>query len=154
VTLISKRLELLSELAPNAETIGFLFNPENPNAKVTLSLTQEAAGLVRRKLVVAKASTEADFENAFSTLIQQGAGALVVDSDPYFFNKRDVLVALAARHLLPATYEFREFAPIGGLMSYAPVVPDTYRQAGLMPVASSRARRRAICLYSNRSSSN
>jgi putative ABC transport system substrate-binding protein len=131
VPLIAKRMEILSELVPKVMTFGFLNNPQNPNSEVTLPLIQEAAGLVRRKLVVAKASTEAEFENAFSALIQQGAGALIVDADPFFFNKRDALVALAARHSLPATYEFREFTSIGGLLSYAPDLLETYRQAGI-----------------------
>jgi ABC-type uncharacterized transport system substrate-binding protein len=131
ILLSAKRLEILGELVPKATTIGFLINPNNPNTDVTLQQVPEAAGAIGKKLVFAKAASEADFDSAFTSIVQQGATALLVDADPFFYSRRDQLVALAERRSLPAIYEFREFTTIGGLVSYAPDVAETYRLAGV-----------------------
>ena len=77
------------------------------------------------------AGSESDFNAAFATLVQLKAGALLVSADVLFASRRDLLVALAARHKIPAIYFLREFAVAGGLMSYAPDLRDAYRQGGI-----------------------
>jgi putative ABC transport system substrate-binding protein len=127
----AKRVELLCELVPNASTIAMLTNPTYPNAEVETKDAQEAARVLGRQVHVLNASTETDFDRAFASLIQQGASALLVAADPFFSSRRDKLVALAARHAIPAIYEFREFATAGGLMSYGPSITDAYRLIGM-----------------------
>src|SRR5450631_2086384 len=87
-----------------------------PDAETQLSEVQEAARTLGVQLLVLKASSEGDFDMAFATLIQQRAGALLVASDPFLFSRRDQLIALAARHAVPAIYQFRESAVSGGLI--------------------------------------
>jgi putative ABC transport system substrate-binding protein len=84
-----------------------------------------------RKLVVKTVASEADLEPVFAALSQEGVGALIVSSDPIFTEWREQLAALAARHALPASYGFREFAVAGGLMSYGSDLPDAYHQVGI-----------------------
>jgi putative tryptophan/tyrosine transport system substrate-binding protein len=83
------------------------------------------------QLAVVTATTEAEFEPVFTRLIQQGVGALIVSSDPFFNSRREQLVALAAGHAVPTIYEWREFVEAGGLMSYGTSLPDGYRQVGI-----------------------
>jgi putative ABC transport system substrate-binding protein len=103
--LVAKQLELLRELVPTAMTISFLVNPDNPNTEERTREMQEAVRAVGRRLHLVTASAEADLEPAFAT-IQRRAGALIVPADPFFASQRDRLVALAARHALPASYPF------------------------------------------------
>ena len=83
------------------------------------------------QLVVVRANVESDFDAAFATLVQQRAGALLVCASPFFNARRQQLVVLAARHALPAIYEWRDFAEAGGLMSYGTILADAYRQVGV-----------------------
>jgi putative ABC transport system substrate-binding protein len=129
ISLTAKRLELLRELVPAADVIGILVNPSYPTAQTTLRDTQAAATMLERRLVVASAATETDFDTAFARLRDQGAGAVLVASDPFFLAQRDRLSVLAAQYKLPAIYEFRAFVAAGGLMSYAPSIGESYRQA-------------------------
>jgi putative ABC transport system substrate-binding protein len=128
--LLAKQLELLRELVPSAATIGFLVNPNNSNTEVRTREMQETVRVVGRQLHVVTASTEGELEPALAT-VQQWAGALVIAADPFFVERRDQLVALAARYALPASYPFREDAMAGGLMSYGTSQTDNYRQAGI-----------------------
>jgi putative ABC transport system substrate-binding protein len=129
--LASKRLELLHELVPNASVIGMLVNPNVPDGAAQLRDVSAAARALGLQIVVQNAGSETDFEMAFATLIQQGAGALFVSSDAFFFNRRDQLVALAARHGMAAIYQSREFAAVGGMMSYGAPFADVFRQVGV-----------------------
>ena len=127
----AKRLGLLHEIVPKAMTIGVLVNPNFLDAERQLRDVQEAAVRLGVQLVVVRANAESDFNAAFSTVVQQRAGALLVCASPYFNTRREQLVILAARHALPAIYEWRDFAAAGGLMSYGTSLADAYRQAGV-----------------------
>jgi putative tryptophan/tyrosine transport system substrate-binding protein len=131
VTSLNKRLELLSQMVPKVLTIGILANPTNPDAEIETRDAQAAAQVLGRKLIVVKASTENDFEAAFATLAEQGAGALAVAGDPYIEGHRDRLIALAARNRLPAIYVLRGDPVAGGLMSYGTSATDAARQGGV-----------------------
>jgi putative tryptophan/tyrosine transport system substrate-binding protein len=127
--LIAKQLELLRQLVP-AVTIAFLVNPDNPNTEERIKEIQDTARSVGQGLRVVTASTEAELEPAFAT-IQRRAGALIVPADPFFAIQRDRLVALAARHALPACHPIREFVVAGGLMSYGTDLADSFHQVGV-----------------------
>jgi putative ABC transport system substrate-binding protein len=127
----AKRLELLSELVPQAVVIALLVNPNNPSAEGMISDVREGARTKGVQLGILKAGTESEIDAAFETLVQLQAGALVVGTDPLFVSRREQLVALAARHAVPAIYEFREFAAAGGLISYGANLTGVFRQVGV-----------------------
>jgi putative ABC transport system substrate-binding protein len=129
--LMPKRLELLSELVPGARVIALLVNPNNATAEPQLRDVQEAARAKGVQLPILKAGTESEIDAAFASLVQLHAGALVVGTDPLFISRREQLVALAARHAVPAIYEFRDFAADGGLISYGPSLTAGFRQVGI-----------------------
>jgi putative tryptophan/tyrosine transport system substrate-binding protein len=123
-----KLLELLRELVPSTSTFALLVNPNNPNV-VDVPEIEAAANALGRRLQVLTANTERDLEAAFTTMVKRQAGALVVMPDPFFFVRREQLVALAARYAVPTIYPSREFTEIGGLMSYGPnFALDIYQQ--------------------------
>jgi putative ABC transport system substrate-binding protein len=127
----AKRLGLLHEMVPKATTIAVLVNPSLLDAENQLRDVREAAARLGVQLVVLRANAESDFDAAFATLVQQRAGALLVCASPFFNARRQQLVALAARHSVPAIYEWRDFAATGGLMSYGTVLADAYRQTAV-----------------------
>jgi putative tryptophan/tyrosine transport system substrate-binding protein len=129
--LTPKRLELLSELVPQAKVVALLVNPNNPVTEPLIRDVQEAARAKAVQLHILKAGTESEIDAAFASLVQQQAGALVVASDAFFVRRREQLVALASRDAVPAIYAFREFAASGGLISYGPSIAATYRQTGI-----------------------
>ncbi len=131
VELIPKRLELLSELVPRAGVIALLVNPNNANAEPIIRDVQEAARTKGVQLQILKAGTESEIDAAFATLVELKAGALIVGSDPFFVSRREQLVALASRYAVPAIYEGRQFAAVGGLISYGTSLTAVYRQAGV-----------------------
>jgi ABC-type uncharacterized transport system substrate-binding protein len=131
VELTPKRLELLSELVPQARVIALLVNPNNPQAEGVMRDVQEAARAKGVQLDILKVGTESEIDAAFATLAQRHAGALVVQADPFFGSRREQLVALAARYAVPAIYEFREFVATGGLISYGTSLTAVYRRAGV-----------------------
>jgi len=128
--LLPKRLELLRELVPSATLIGVLLNPNNPNSEARSRDVQEAARTIGQRILLLQAGNERDFVSAFSTLVQQRAGALVVSDDPLLSVLSEHIIALAARHALPTIYFFRLDTVNGGMMSYGANIDDQYRQAG------------------------
>jgi putative ABC transport system substrate-binding protein len=129
-TLGAKRLELLHELVPSAIVIAFLINPGNPTSESQIRDARAAAHALGVELLILNASGERDIDAAFASLIQQRANGMVVGADSFFISRRDQLVGLAARHALPAIYFLREFADIGGLISYGASITDAYRLTG------------------------
>jgi putative ABC transport system substrate-binding protein len=129
--LVAKRLELLRELIPKARVIGVLFNPNSTTtAEHQMSEAQGAARTLGLELHVVRASNELDFEPAFAALVRQRVAALLVETSPLFNNRREALIALAARHALPTIYGLREYTVDGGLVSYGTSRAEGYRQAG------------------------
>jgi putative ABC transport system substrate-binding protein len=126
-----KRLELLGELVPAATVIGFLVNPTNPVTESDTKEMQVAAATLGRQIRTLSASTEPDLNAAFATLIEQRAGALLVNNDAFFTSRHQQIAALAARHAVPAIYYLRDYVAAGGLISYGPDVRDSYRQVGI-----------------------
>jgi len=130
IELVAKRLEFVQELVPDAAGVAGLVNPKNSNAGRNVAALQEAARAKGVQLHIVEASSEGDFETAFASLAALHAGALVVGADPFFNARRSQIVVLAARHSMPAIYEWREFVDAGGLISYGPSLPGVYRQMG------------------------
>ena len=130
IELEPKRVELLSELVPQAGVIALLVNPKFPAAERIIEDAREAARAKGLQLQILKAGTESEIDAAFPSVIQLQAGGLVIGTDPFFFNRREQLVSLAARHSVPAIYELREFAAAGGLISYGTSLTAAYRQVG------------------------
>jgi putative tryptophan/tyrosine transport system substrate-binding protein len=130
-TIEAKRLEILHELAPKVSTIAVIINPNYPGAKTQSQEVQDAAAHLGVKLVMLSAGAEADIESAFASLVQQGAGALLVVQDPVLIGYRQQITALAARYAIPAVYSQRDYVVAGGFVSYGPNFPDGYRQAGV-----------------------
>jgi ABC-type uncharacterized transport system substrate-binding protein len=126
-----KRLGLLRELVPKMASIAFLVNATSPMSTLQTSLMEDAARIVGVQLMTFQAIARGDLEAAFARLVAQGPDALIVAADPFFTNRRDEIVALAALHSIPAVYEWREFVEAGGLMSYGASLKEAYRQIGL-----------------------
>jgi putative tryptophan/tyrosine transport system substrate-binding protein len=116
---------------PAAALIAVLVNPDFPPAEANAMEAENAARAVGKEVKVLKARNAAEIEDSFATMAQLRAGALLVAADPYFNTRRDRIVALAARHAIPAVYEWREFALAGGLMSYGTNLVEAYRQQGI-----------------------
>ena len=127
----AKRLELLRQLVPKATTIAMLVNPNSPNLTAERSEVQAAAQAIEQKLVILEVGSDRDIDTAFATFIDRGAGALLVGSGTFLNAQAERVVALAARHRLPAMFPQREAAFAGGLMSYGTSLTDAYRQAGV-----------------------
>jgi putative tryptophan/tyrosine transport system substrate-binding protein len=123
-------LELLHELLPGFSTVAFLVNPINRNSRIDAPAIEAAADALGKHLEVLTASTENELDTAFTTMVRQRVDALLVKPDPFFIYQRERLVALAARHALPAIYSLRVFAEIGGLTSYGTSLADQYQQIG------------------------
>jgi putative tryptophan/tyrosine transport system substrate-binding protein len=131
VELAAKRLELLHESLPTTTVVAMLVNPTTPLTEPETRGVRDAARSLGLQLHVVNASTENEIDTAFGTLVELRAGALVVSVDLFLNNQRAQIVALAARHAVPAIYGIREFATSGGLMSYGNDLADAYRQSGI-----------------------
>jgi putative ABC transport system substrate-binding protein len=128
--LTAKRLGLLHELVPKAAVIAVLLDANVPEMELQAKNAEAAGRAIGRQTLIVKAANEREFNAAFATIAQVGAGALLVGGGAAFLNQRRQLVALAARHALPASYVSREYVEAGGLMSYGPSQTDAYRRAG------------------------
>jgi len=126
----AKRLELLSELVPQAGVIALLVNPNSSSAERVIHYVQQAARAKGVQLSILKASTESEIDAAFASLIEGPAGALLVGADPFLSGRREQLVALASRHAVPSIYAWREFAASGGLISYGASLTSAFRLLG------------------------
>jgi putative ABC transport system substrate-binding protein len=125
-----KRLELLHETVPAATLIGLLLNPTYPLTEAFLRDQQAAARILGLRLHVLYASAERDFDAAFATLVQVRAGGLLIGSDAFINSRSEQLAALALRHAVPTSFQFRDGPAAGGLMSYGGSITDAYRLAG------------------------
>jgi putative ABC transport system substrate-binding protein len=126
----AKRLALLYDLVPNAQTIGILVNPGFPYAGDEVHQIEAAAHGLGQQVLILRASTPAEFDAAFDLVTREHIRALSVSADPFFDSRRDQLVALEVRHAVPVMYQFRQYSSAGGLMSYGIDPPDAYRLAG------------------------
>ena len=128
--LLPKRLELLGELLPRAVTIALLVNPSDAAHELETKEVEDAMRVTGQQMVLLRASSEGDFEPALVSAVRQRADALLVSANPFFTGRRAQLVALAARHAVPAGYPWREYADAGGLMSYGPSIAGAYHLIG------------------------
>ena len=131
IGLEEKRLSLLRDLVPKAGLIGILINPRSPDGQAQSTAMQAAARAVGQQILVVEASNDAELDAAFTALVQHRAGALAVTGDMFFNARLERIVALPARHAIPAIHSLREFAVAGGLMSYGTNVLDAYYQNGV-----------------------
>jgi putative ABC transport system substrate-binding protein len=129
--LFPKRLQLLHEIVPRPAALAFLANPNNPNAEPDLQDTRTAAAMFGRELLSLTASSADGLEDVFAAMVQRRVGGLIVGVDGLFFDRRDQIFALAARHTIPAIYESREYPVAGGLMSYGTNDRENFRQCGI-----------------------
>ena len=127
----AKQLSLLRELVPNADVVALLVDLNVPDAASRVSQVQAAARTLGLQLVVLNARTASDIDTAFAGLVRERAGALVVGAGAFLVSRRDQIIALAARHAIPAIYGFREYSADGGLISYGNDIPDAFRRAGV-----------------------
>jgi putative tryptophan/tyrosine transport system substrate-binding protein len=128
---VTKRLQLLHEIVPKVGTNAYLMNPSDPNAEIEMRGAKSAAASLRLQMTAVSASNERELDAAFTAMALQGAGALLVASDAFFFWQRNQLAALAAHHRIPAMYYLREFTLAGGLMTYGNSLSEVYRLVGL-----------------------
>jgi putative ABC transport system substrate-binding protein len=127
-----KWLQLLHEMVPTATSLALLINPTSPNLAETQSRDLQAAARSQGlQLHVLRASTEQEFETAFSSVVQLRAGGLVISSDSFFFSRSAQLAKLAIRHAIPTIFGFREFVAAGGLMSYGGTLTESFRWVGV-----------------------
>ncbi|MFL5094258.1 MAG: ABC transporter substrate-binding protein [Xanthobacteraceae bacterium] len=127
----AKRLEFLRELIPKSGVIGVLVNSNSPTAEHNRNEVSAAARAVGQPLAMLSADSDGEIETAIATLVQRQAAAILVVADPFFNSRRNELVAMMARHAVPAIYSLREYAAAGGLITYGPSVAEGYRLAGL-----------------------
>jgi len=126
-----KRIEMISELVPQAKVIALLVNPNNPIAESVIRSAQEAARTKGVQLHILEAGTEREIDAAFAALLETHAGALVLSSDGLFNSRLDQLVTLASRHAVPTIYDWRQFPAAGGLISYGPSRAGVFRELGI-----------------------
>jgi putative ABC transport system substrate-binding protein len=131
VSLVTKRLELIHSLVPNADTVGFILNPSNPTAKDQVEAMQTAAQSFAQRLEIMRVSNQTELEALSGNIARVRPKALIVGADSFLISQGKRLVALAAEHRIPAVYETRQSVALGGLASYAGDFDEGYRQAGI-----------------------
>jgi putative tryptophan/tyrosine transport system substrate-binding protein len=129
--LLQKQVGILQDLVPKSATIGVLVNPSNPRHGADARDVQAAARTLGLGVYVAAAGSEAEFDTAFVDLGRHNARALILAGDAFFSHQRNKIVALAARHAIPAIYNIRDYVLAGGLMSYAASLGEAYRHSGI-----------------------
>jgi putative tryptophan/tyrosine transport system substrate-binding protein len=129
--LATKQLGLLHELAPKAAILAVLGDPNQPELEFEVREIEAAGRAIGRQILIVKAASERELNAAFATIVEARAGALLVRGSPLFLSRRRQLVALATRHALLASYTSRDYAEVGGLMSYGPSITDAYRRVGI-----------------------
>jgi len=127
----AKRLGLLHDVVPKAETIGMLVNQNSPQGKEQMADVRAAADKLGQRLILLTGGSDAEIEMSFASLAPQQIGALLVAADPFFDPRRNRLITLSAQHGMPTLYHFRDFPLAGGLMSYGASIADLYRQVGV-----------------------
>jgi putative tryptophan/tyrosine transport system substrate-binding protein len=127
----AKRLEMLRQLIPSAATMAMLVETDTLEARIERRDVELAAQALGLQLIIAPVSSEGEFDGAFTSIVGRGAKALLVGTGPFLTSNRERVVALAARHAIPAIYALREFVVVGGLMSYGASIAEAYRQAGI-----------------------
>jgi putative tryptophan/tyrosine transport system substrate-binding protein len=130
VALAPKRLAILSQLLPPEAAIAMLANPTSPYFKSENKSVAAAAMAASRKIEILEAATPQEIDAAFNTVNKKHFGGIVVSGDPFFDSQRDQLVTLAARYRVPAIYQWKEFAQLGGLISYGTSITNAYTEAG------------------------
>ena len=153
-TLGPKLLELIREVVPADAPVALLVNPQFPSNARYADALQRAAHVVGQRLQIVRASNEAEISAAFDTVQELGAGALIIQSEPFFLSQRKQIVDLAARRAIPTVYPGRLFAEAGGLISYATDVADVFRETGRYTGRILKGDRPATCRYCRRSRSN
>ena len=127
----AKRLDLLRQIAPKTNTIAVLVNPNHGDTEAERTDVLATGQAIGQQLFVLDVNSDQDIEAAFATVVQRAAGAVYVGTGAFMNSHRERLVALAARHALPASYSQHEAVVAGGLMSYGPSITDAYRQTGI-----------------------
>jgi putative tryptophan/tyrosine transport system substrate-binding protein len=125
-----KRLEFLQQLVPAAKSVGVMVHPEQPSTEPLLSDLRAGAAVLGLQLIVSSVRSEQDFESAFADLVRQRASALILGADPLLNSRSAQIIALAARHRLPAIYTTTDWARAGGLMAWGVNLTDQYRLGG------------------------
>jgi len=127
----AKRLDMLRQLVPAAATMAMLVGTDTLEERIERRDVELAAQALGQQLIIAPVSSEGEFDGAFSSIVGRGAKALLVGTGPFLTSNRERVVALAARHAIPAVYALRELVVVGGLMSYGASIAEAYRQAGI-----------------------
>jgi putative ABC transport system substrate-binding protein len=126
-----KQLSLLHELVADAAVIALLVDLNTQSVASQVTQLQAAARSLQLQLLVLNVRTASDIDIEFTSIVRERPGALVVGAGAFLLSRREQIIALAARHAIPAIYGFREYAVDGGLISYGNDIPDAFRRAGV-----------------------
>ena len=138
--LVAKSAQFLKEAVPASGVIAFLVNPSGPGAEIYVKEVPATVRALRIQIPVLNASTEHDLDEAFASLGKLGVSGIVVPAEPFFDSRRERIVSLAVQHAVPMISSLREYVVAGGLMSYGPSLPDSYRRAGILCRPGSQGR--------------